>query len=52
MAARKLVRDSSFLRDKIISFFKKFKIKNPSHAEGFFLCTASIAVKHSIPQNP
>jgi hypothetical protein len=52
MVVRKLVRDSSSLRDKIISFFKKFKIKNPSHAEGFFLCTASIAVKHSIPQNP
>lgn len=35
MAVRKLVRDSSFLRDKIIACFKKFK-KNPSHAEGFF----------------
>ena len=37
MAVRKLVKDSSFLRDKIISFLKKFKTKNPSHAEGFFL---------------
>jgi hypothetical protein len=45
MVVRKLVRDSSSLRDKIISFFKKFEIKNPSHAEGFFLCTASISLK-------
>jgi hypothetical protein len=40
MVVRKLVRDSSSLRDKIISFLKNLTIKNPSFIEGFFIQVA------------